>query len=62
MTGFVLMAAFALTEDWPWTSWILVVVWLGIAFGGVDNLRKARRRLRAFDAEHGVGAGEQTVL
>lgn len=61
-TGFVLMSVFALVEALPWSSWIPVFIWLVIVGGGVDNLRKARRRLRAFEAEHGAGAGEQTPL
>ncbi|PQZ48522.1 MULTISPECIES: hypothetical protein [unclassified Microbacterium] len=61
-TGFILMSVLALVDALPWSNWIPVFIWLIIAGGGVDNLRKARHRLRAFEAEHGAGAGEQTPV
>jgi hypothetical protein len=41
------------------SSWITSLVFLGwVVFGAVELLL-ARRRIRDFEAEHGVGAGRQ---
>lgn len=41
-----------------WVAWTTPLVWLGIVLMGVRMLSRYRKRVVAFEAEHGVGAGE----
>lgn len=37
-----------------------LVIWAGGIVTGIVEMRRYRRALREFEAEHGVGAGDQT--
>jgi ABC-type nickel/cobalt efflux system permease component RcnA len=42
-----------------WFPWIQAAAWLLIGAGGVWSMRRYRRRMAAFEAEHGPDAGKQ---
>lgn len=41
-------------------EWILLTLWVALALSGVGVLLDYRRKVRAFEAEHGPDAGKQS--
>jgi len=57
--GTVLAALLLLASRNPAIAVAQLVLWVGFIAVGVARLRIARRRLAAFEAEYGPGAGRQ---
>lgn len=41
-------------------EWVLLILWVALALSGVRVLFDYRRKVRAFEAEHGRDAGRQS--
>jgi len=62
---FVLAAlglAYFFTETYQWFAGVMCLGWLGVGVVNAFALRRALRKRRAFDLEHGPDAGKQASI